>query len=407
MNKRDVMELRRRFKKDNCTISRLAGCYVDAYKNKLLTFNENFLNLPEDEFYKYMDLAKKTLGGTIGNNLLELEFPGEEEEPGGRQQFYMGLKSSDLKNEDLLDRLYDLVIENYTHTGNYLILVFKDTYDIMSRTSDNMKLDESEEVYEYILVSICPVDLSKPGLGYREDENRIGSRIRDWVVGAPETGFLFPASNDRGADIHRVDYYIRDAKDSHPEFIEEVLGCGVRRTATELKQTFQAIVRSAYGQDEDKARVVLSDISESIGNRVEELRADADMGVTTGAPIVLDDRVISEILDENDVKGAPAQTIRDICHDEFADETPLLETLVNEKELEKGRQEKRERELVKENARLKEILSVTNADGGVIVKVDPSVEGRISSRIIDDQKFVLIPVDDDETLVINGHETVI
>ncbi|MCR4596194.1 MAG: DUF4317 domain-containing protein [Lachnospiraceae bacterium] len=407
MNKRDVMELRRRFKKDNCTISRLAGCYVDAYKNKLLTFNENFLNLPEDEFYKYMDLAKKTLAGTIGNNLLELEFPGEEEEPGGRQQFYMGLKSSDLKNEDLLERLYDLVIENYTHTGNYLILVFKDTYDIMSRTSDNMKLDESEEVYEYILVSICPVDLSKPGLGYREDENRIGSRIRDWIVGAPETGFLFPAFNDRGADIHRVDYYIRDAKDSHPEFIEEVLGCGVRRTATELKQTFQAIVRSAYGQDEDKARVVLSDISESIGNRVEELRADADMGVTSGAPIVLDDRVISEILDENDVKGAPAQTIRDICHDEFADETPLLETLVNEKELEKGRQEKRERELVKENARLKEILSVTNADGGVIVKVDPSVEGRISSRIIDDQKFVLIPVDDDETLVINGHETVI
>ncbi len=407
MNKRDVMELRRRFKKDNCTISRLAGCYVDAYKNKLLTFNENFLNLPEDEFYKYMDLAKKTLGGTIGNNLLELEFPGEEEEPGGRQQFYMGLKSSDLKNEDLLERLYDLVIENYTHTGNYLILVFKDTYDIMSRTSDNMKLDESEEVYEYILVSICPVDLSKPGLGYREDENRIGSRIRDWIVGAPETGFLFPAFNDRGADIHRVDYYIRDAKDSHPEFIEEVLGCGVRRTATELKQTFQAIVRSAYGQDEDKARVVLSDISESIGNRVEELRADADMGVTSGAPIVLDDRVICEILDENDVKGAPAQTIRDICHDEFADETPLLETLVNEKELEKGRQEKRERELVKENARLKEILSVTNADGGVIVKVDPSVEGRISSRIIDDQKFVLIPVADDETLVINGHETVI
>ncbi|MBR6391321.1 MAG: DUF4317 domain-containing protein [Lachnospiraceae bacterium] len=407
MNKRDVMELRRRFKKDNCTISRLAGCYVDAYKNKLLTFNENFLNLPEDEFYKYMDLAKKTLGGTIGNNLLELEFPGEEEEPGGRQQFYMGLKSSDLKNEDLLERLYDLVIENYTHTGNYLILVFKDTYDIMSRTSDNMKLDESEEVYEYILVSICPVDLSKPGLGYREDENRIGSRIRDWIVGAPETGFLFPAFNDRGADIHRVDYYIRDAKDSHPEFIEEVLGCGVRRTATELKQTFQAIVRSAYGQDEDKARVVLSDISESIGNRVEELRADADMGVTSCAPIVLDDRVISEILDENDVKGAPAQTIRDICHDEFADETPLLETLVNEKELEKGRQEKRERELVKENARLKEILSVTNADGGVIVKVDPSVEGRISSRIIDDQKFVLIPVADDETLVINGHETVI
>lgn len=405
MNKRDVMELRRRFKKDNCTISRLAGCYVDAYKNKLLTFNENFLNLPEDEFYKYMDLAKKTLGGTIGNNLLELEFPGEEEEPGGRQQFYMGLKSSDLKNEELLDRLYDLVIENYTHTGNYLILVFKDTYDIMSRTSDNMRLDESEEVYEYILVSICPVDLSKPGLGYREDENRIGSRIRDWIVGAPEVGFLFPAFNDRSSDIHRVDYYVRDAKDSHPEFIEEVLGCGVRRTATELKQTFQAIVKSAYGKDEEQAKIALSDIAESIGNRVEELRADAENGITSASPVVLNDRVIEEILEENDLKGSQAQTIRDVCRGEFADEAPLLENLVNEKELEKGRQERRERELVKENALLKERLSVTNAEGGVIVNVDPSVEGRISSRIIDDQKFVLIPVDDDDSIVINGHET--
>jgi len=139
MNKKDVLELRRRFKKESCTITRLAGCYVDAYKNKVLSFNENFLNLPEEEFYKFMDIAKKTLGGTIGNNILELEFPNEEEEPGGKQQFFMGVRSSELKNDELLDRLYDLVIENYQHSGNFLIMVFHDSYDIMSRTSDNIK----------------------------------------------------------------------------------------------------------------------------------------------------------------------------------------------------------------------------------------------------------------------------
>ena len=51
-------------------------------------------------------------------------------------------------------------------------------------------MDESEEVYKYMLCAICPVTLSKPGLGYLEKEQRIGARIRDWVVGAPETGFL-------------------------------------------------------------------------------------------------------------------------------------------------------------------------------------------------------------------------
>ena len=405
MNKTDVMELRRRFKKDNCTISRMAGCYVDGYKNKVLTFNENFLNLPEDEFYKYMDLAKKTLGGTVGNNILELEFPSEEEEPGGRQQFFMGLKSSDLKNEDLLDRLYDLIIENYAHTGNFLILVFKDTYDIMSRTSDHQKLDESEEVYEYILVTVCPVDLSKPGLGYRESENRIGSRIRDWVVAAPDTGFLFPAFSDRSSDIHRVDYFLRDPKDSHPEFIEEVLGCGPKRTATELKKTFQAIVRSSCGQDTAKAETILTNISESINDRVSELKADAEAGIVSGAPVALSDRVIEEILKENEVEELSARNIREVCRDEFADEAPLLENLVTEKELKESLRVRNEKALVRENSELKSKLSVLESDGGVIVNVDPSIEDRIKTEIINAQKFVLIPVTDNDQIIINGHET--
>lgn len=83
-----------------------------------------------------------------------------------------------------MDAFYDLVIDSYDYVGNYLILVFHDAYDVMTKTSDNNKLDESEEVYEYLLCAICPVNLTKPGLGYREDENRIGPRIRDWVVGA-------------------------------------------------------------------------------------------------------------------------------------------------------------------------------------------------------------------------------
>ena len=85
------------------------------------------------------------------------------------------------------------MIETYDYPGNYLILLFHDAYDVMKKTNDNMQLDESEEVYEYLLCAICPVTLSKAALGYREEENRIGSRIRDWVVGVPDSGFVFPA----------------------------------------------------------------------------------------------------------------------------------------------------------------------------------------------------------------------
>ena len=74
----------------------------------------------------------------------------------------MAIKSSQLKNEEMLESFYDMVIENYEHTGNYLILLFHDVYDVMTKTTDNNKLDESEEIFEYIICSICPVALSKP-----------------------------------------------------------------------------------------------------------------------------------------------------------------------------------------------------------------------------------------------------
>ena len=105
----------------------------------------------------------------------------------------MALRDAELQDEALLDTYYDLIIDTYDHPGNYLILLYFDTYDVMTRTSDNNNLDESEEVFRYLICAICPVELSKPGLGYREDEKRIGPRIRDWVVGVPDTGFLFPA----------------------------------------------------------------------------------------------------------------------------------------------------------------------------------------------------------------------
>ncbi len=233
MNKKDVSELKRRLKKESCTITRMCGCYVDSERNRVVKLDETFLNLDEEEFFKYLEIAKKTLSGTIGNNLLELPFPMEEEAPGGRQQFLMALRSSSLLQEELLERFYDLVIDNYEYAGNYLILIFHDAYDVITKTSDNNKIDESEEVYEYLIGAVCPVSLSKPGLGYRADQNRIGPRVRDWVVGMPESGFIFPAFTDRSADIHAVMTYHKNAKEPHAEFMENILYGQAYRNRTE------------------------------------------------------------------------------------------------------------------------------------------------------------------------------
>ena len=72
MNRKDILELKRRMKKEECTFTKIRGCYVDSKKNIILHINETFLNLVDEEFFKYLEIAKKTLSGTIGNNLLEL-----------------------------------------------------------------------------------------------------------------------------------------------------------------------------------------------------------------------------------------------------------------------------------------------------------------------------------------------
>ncbi len=118
-------------------------------------------------------MPKKVLSGTIGNNLLELNFPVNEEYKNDKQSFLMSLKKSKLKDDTLLDSFYKSIIDSYDYTGNFLILVFHDAYDVITKTTDNLKLDESEEVYEYLLCAICQYPFLNLTLGYFEEDNKI------------------------------------------------------------------------------------------------------------------------------------------------------------------------------------------------------------------------------------------
>ena len=419
MNKKDILELKRRFKKDACTFTRLCGCYVDADRNKITTFGETFLNLEDEEFYKYLEIAKKVMSGTIGNNILELEFPTAEEAPGGRQQFLMGLRESALKSDELMDAFYDLVIDSYDYVGNYLILVFHDAYDVMTKTSDNNKLDESEEVYEYLLCAICPVTLTKPGLGYREDENRIGPRIRDWVVGVPDTGFVFPAFTDRSTDIHSVMFYTRDTKTPHAEFMESGLGCGSKLTATEKKLTFQSIVKEVIGEDEEESEALFLNIQGTINDMI-PVTEDETVELE---PVIMTTTAIADVLAESGVSEEQTAVIQKTYEDVFGEELPEAEQLVDPKLVEANGKRKEKLELVQQVENLKQqvedprSIPVAESDDDddvpavktydVILRVKPEKVGQIHSQIIDGQKCLVIPMDEDEHAAVNGVNTTV
>ena len=216
MNKKEIAEIKKQFTPDRCAITRICGCYVNSEKEKQLEMKEAFLSLSDEEMFKYFDIFRKTLSGTIGKNLLNMEFPLQQELEGGTQEFLLKLRDSGLKDEELVTQFYDRVISSYDFGENYLILLIHAAYDIPGKTNDGLDMDDaSTDVYQYVLCSICPVKLSKAALCYNAQNNTIEERIRDWIVDMPSLGFLFPAFNDRNTDLHSLLYYSKNAEELH------------------------------------------------------------------------------------------------------------------------------------------------------------------------------------------------
>lgn len=427
MNKKEILEIKKRFKKESATFTRVVGCYVDGNHNKVCKIGNTFLNLDEDEFYKYLEIANKALSGTLGNNLLNLEFPMEEEEVGGRQQILMALRETKLQDEALLDTYYDLVIDTYDHAGNYLILLFHDAYDVMTRTSDNNNLDESEEVYEYLICAICPVDLSKPGLGYLEEEHRIGPRIRDWIVGAVDTAFLFPAFNDRSTDIHATLFYTKNTKEPHSEFMANGLGCGVERTATEQKMAFHSIVRNVLGAEDEHTEEVLLDIQQNLSEMIDEYEETHDEEDV----FLLDKDVVSKLLTDSNISEEKASRIEKSVDEAFGEKPPVAEHVIDSKalvqnelrveklaledqvgdltmQLNKKEDELKERtsQLIEKQEEIDNYIAETKTYD-VVLRVKPEKASQIKSQIIDGQKCLVIPMKEDEHATINGVNTTV
>lgn len=362
MTKQEISEIKKLFTPRNCSITRICGCYVDGEKSKKSQFKEAFLGLPEEEMYKYFQILHKNLSGAVGRNLLNLQFPLSSEEAGGAQEFLYRLRESKLKDDTLLDQFYDKVIEAYEYVGNYLILLIHDVYDVPGKTTDGITMeDASDEVYEYIMCCICPVNLSKPGLSYDDLSGAFRNRIRDWVVDMPEVGFLFPAFNDRTADIHSTLYYTKDVNEFNTSFMDQLLGCPIPMPAISQKETFQTIIEETLGEDCDIETVV--GIHSKLHEMVEEHKDNPE-------PLTLDKSEVHRLLAESGVKNERLEHF-----DQTFDQTAGAKT-----------------SLYVSNVANQRTFEVKTPD--VVIKVNPERADLIETATVNGRRCLVIPITD-------------
>lgn len=362
MNKKEVLEIRKQFTLANCAITRIAGCYVDHEKNKKMESKSAFLSLPEEEAFKYFDIFKKTLSGTMGKNMLNMEFPIDQEMPGGTQEFLMKLKASKLEDDMLLEEFYDKVIATYEYAENYYIILIHAMYDVPGRSSDNMEMfDASDEVYEYLVCSICPVSLSKAGLSYNAESNCIQDRIRDWVVDMPDKGFLFPAFNDRSTDIHGVLYYTKKSEDLQPELIEQLLGAKMPMSANTQKETFQMLIEDTLGEDGDYETI--RNIHDTLNDMIEEHKEEPE-------PLQLDKTDVRKVFEKSGVSSEKMECFDQNYEETAGEKTSLLATNITETKK----------------------FQIETPD--IVIKVNPERADLIETRVIDGRQCLVIAVDD-------------
>ena len=362
MNKKEVTEIKKQFTPNNCAITRICGCYVDGDKEKKATFKDAFLSLPEEEMFKYFDLFRKALSGTIGKNLLNMEFPLSTEEEGGTQQALLKLRDSRLTDEHLLDEFYTRVIDSYDYAENYLILLVHAVYDIPGKSSDGSEMfDASDEVYDYIHCVFCPVKLSKPALSYYADENNFHERIRDWIVEMPDAGFLFPAFNDRSSDIHGLLYYSKNAENLDNGLTDNLLGCVPPLTAGNQKEAFKILIEETLA--DTCSYDVVKNIHENINELIEQHADNPD-------PLELDKAEVKYLFQKSGVESEQMETF-DQQFDAVAGEHATL---------------------LASNVASTRKFEIKTAE--ITISVSPEFADLVETRIIDGRTCIVIGVDD-------------
>lgn len=368
MNKKEISEIKKQFTPANCAITRICGCYVDGEKNKKTKLKEAFLSLSEEEAFKYFEIFRKTLSGTIGKNLINMEFPLEQEKEGGAQEFLLRLRESKLQDDALVDEFYDRVIDSYDYGENYYIILIHAVYDIPGKSSDGLEMfDASDEIYDHILCSICPVKLSKAGLCYNAETNHIEDRIRDWIVEMPDLGFLFPVFNDRSTDIHGILYYSKNAEQLRSTFVDQLFGCEVPLSAGGQRDTFNTLVEETLG--EDCAYDTVMNIHEKLNEWVESQKDSPD-------PAILTKPEVKRLFEECGVEEEKLEDFDARYEATAGEDASLMAANIT-------------------NTRRMEIRTPD-----VVIHVDPDRAELVETRVIDGRRCLVIPMEDN--VEING-----
>lgn len=367
---KEIGEIRRRQRRDRSNITHMFGCYVNDNKEIITEFRQSTAMMPENESDKYFALLRRTLSGSLGRNLIDITFKTSQVADSSEHKLLMGLRESKCNDEEQRQELYKKIIDNVVLEGNYLILLACDSYDVPFKSKDDVhQSDRSEEVYTYILCSICPVKETKPNLHYVPEEKLFHDGAMHQMVSAPALGFLFPAFDDRATNIYNALYYTRDVKVGQDTLVEALFQAPVPKPAFEQKKSFEALLTTSLG--EECSMDVVQTVHDEICQRI-ELHKESKVP----EPLLVSKEDVKEVLSSCGISEENLAKFSVDYDEAFGFEADLHpKNIIDNKHFE-----------------------IKTPD--VVIKVDPTRSDLIETRIIGGVKYIMICAD--EEVEVNG-----
>lgn len=273
MNRRELNELKKRFKIEQCAITRMRGCYVSQDGECLGTMNKLFLSLPEEEIFKYLRMFAGCMKGKLGEKLQNLHMADDDPYETVSENLE-ALRKSKLKDEETFARICTKIMENYEAISNYMILAIHDVYDIPGVTEDGAEMeDASDSVYEYVALYICPVYQPMPYIGLLPG-NQFGVVTPPFSMAAPRIALMYPAFNDRQADPRGALLYQAEGMCGE-SIVKALCRCEVGMSDTQKKDIIQKIFENSLSESSSFKQ--LKKIYEIVAGKLLEWERDTEL----------------------------------------------------------------------------------------------------------------------------------
>ena len=380
MIQKELNELRRRWRPEKNAVSRIYGCFVNSSKEIVSDLDESLGMMPQEEAEKYLSLLKKGLSGSLGKNLIDIVFSTQQVADSEEHRLLTTLRDSQLKDNEARQAFYRKVIDSLDMgNSSYLLLLACDSYDVPHRgKDDSLQSDASDEVFTYIVCVVCPIKEGKVELGYFPGDNEFHCTAGQ-TVAPPELGFLFPAFDDRAANIYNALFYTRKPSEIHQEFIDAVFHVEPPMSAAEQREVFESILEDTLGAgcSIEVAQAIHDQLSSQIREHKESKSAE---------PLIMTAGEIGKVLLACGVTEENVAAFQVQCGERFGVSAVLDPANL----IDPGKYE------------------VKTAQA--TIQVDPEFSYAVTTRVIDGRAYLLLPADDIQVnglpiQVTNGQET--